>query len=282
METNDGKVILVTGATDGLGKRVAQDLAAQGATVLLHGRNPAKGEAVLQEIRQATGSQKLVYYNADFASLEAVRRLAETILADQARLDLLINNAGLGPGSRGSPRQESEDGYELRFAINYLAHFLLTHRLLPLLSRSAPARILNVASIGQQRLEFDNVMLENGYDGQRAYRQSKLAQVMFTFDLAEQLRGSRVTVNALHPASLMNTKMVYDTDYFGGPLTTIEQGAQAVEYLAVSPELEGVSGGYFDGKQPSRANAQAYDEQARRQLRLLSEQLIEGVLSETQ
>jgi NAD(P)-dependent dehydrogenase (short-subunit alcohol dehydrogenase family) len=267
------QVILVTGATDGLGKQVARDLAAQGVTVLLHGRSREKGEATLQEIRDATGNQKLIYYNADFSSLDAVRRLAEEIQADQDRLDVLINNAGIGSGSRRARREMSADGYELRFAVNYLAPFLLTYQLLPLLRRSTPARIVNVASVGQQPIDFDNVMLEEGYDGLRAYRQSKLAQVMFTFDLAEELSESGITVNSLHPASLMNTKMVLETNYFGGPMSSVEEGAYAVEYLATSPELDAVTGEYFDGEHRARANAQAYDKEARRRLRMLSQEL---------
>jgi NAD(P)-dependent dehydrogenase (short-subunit alcohol dehydrogenase family) len=267
------RVILVTGATDGLGKQVARDLAAQGATVLLHGRSLEKGEATLQEIRDATGNQKLMYYNADLSSLDAVRGLAEEIQAEQDRLDVLINNAGIGSGSRPGRRELSADGYELRFAVNYLAHFLLTYRLLPLLRRSTPARVVNVSSAGQQPIDFEDVMIEHGYDGLRAYRQSKLAQVMATFDLAEELSQSGITVNCLHPASLMDTRMVRETDYFGGPMSSVEEGAHAVEYLATSLELDGVTGEYFDGEQRARANAQAYDKEARRRLRLLSRQL---------
>ncbi len=272
MSMSDGKVILITGATDGLGQQVARDLAARGVTLLLHGRSPEKGQATLREIEEATGHHSATYYNADFSSLAAVRWLAGQIQADQERLDVLINNAGIGAGPRGAPREESADGYELRFTVNYLAPFLLTHLLLPLLRRSAPARIVNVASVGQEPIDFDDVMLEQEYDGLRAYRQSKLAQVMFTFDLAEELAGSGVTVNCLHPASLMNTKMVSETDYFESPMTTVEEGAQAVEYLALSPELEGVTGEYFEGTERAKAHPQAYDREARRRLRLLSEQ----------
>ncbi|MEJ2658208.1 MAG: SDR family NAD(P)-dependent oxidoreductase [Desulfobacterales bacterium] len=273
MQTIKNQVILITGATAGLGKQVARDLAAREATILLHGRSREKGDATLREIRDATGNQKIIYYNADFSSLDEVRRLSEKIQADQKRLDVLINNAGLGAGTRQSRREESADGHELRFAVNYLAPFLLTHRLLPLLRRSVPARIVNVASVGQQPLDFDNLMLENGYDGLRAYRQSKLALVMFTFDLAEELKESGITANSLHPASLMPTRMVLETDYFGSPMSTIEEGAQAVEQLAASPDLDGVSGEYFDGKQRGRANSQAYDREARRRLQMLSNQL---------
>jgi NAD(P)-dependent dehydrogenase (short-subunit alcohol dehydrogenase family) len=269
-----GKIILVTGATDGLGKQIALDLAAGGAVVLMHGRSREKGEAALQEIQKATDNQKLIYYNADFSSLDEVRRLSEQILTDQKCLDVLINNAGLGAGYRHDRRELSADGYELRFAVNYLSPFLLTERLVPLLRQSVPARIVNVSSVGQEPIHFDDVMLEDGYDGLRAYRQSKLAQVMFTFDLAEKLRGSGITVNSLHPASLMNTKMVFDTDYFRNTMTTVAEGARSVEYLATSPELDGVTGEFFDMKQRAHANPQAYDKEARSQLWALSEQLI--------
>ena len=271
-ETSD-RVILITGATDGLGKRVAHDLALSGATLLLHGRSLEKGRATVREIEAATGNRELLYYNADFSSLEAVRRLAEEVAADRKRLDVLINNAGIGVGSHHEGRELSSDGFELRFAVNYLAPFLLTQRLLPLLRHSAPARVVNVSSVGQQPIDFGDVMLESSYDGLRAYRQSKLAQIMFTIDLAERLKGTGVTVNCLHPATLMNTKMVLDTDYFMAPMTTVEQGASAVDHLATSPELVGVTGEYFDGRRPSRANRQAYDEEARRRLWLLSERL---------
>ena len=273
MEKVENQVILVTGATDGLGKAVARDLASRGSKVLLHGRNPKKGEATVREIRDDTANEKLVYYNADFSSLAGVRMLSDQIQADQERLDVLINNAAIGAGTRLSLREESSDGFELRLAVNYLASFLLTHRLLPLLRHSAPARIVNVASAGQQPIDFDNVMLEEEYDGLKAYRQSKLALVMFTFDLAEKLGGAGITVNCIHPASLMGTKMVLESDYFDGTMSTIDEGAQAVEYLATPPDLNGVNGEYFDGKQRALANPQAYDSEARRRLRMLSQQL---------
>ncbi len=268
------QVVLVTGATDGLGKRIARDLATQGATVLLHGRDRTKGAAAIAEIQEQTGNANLRYYSADFASLAEVRRLASAVTATHDQLDLLVNNAGIGGGYRDQPREMSVDGHELRFAVNYLAPFLLTYQLVPLLRRSAPARVVNVASVGQQPLDFDDVMLEKAYDGLRAYRQSKLAQVMFTFDLADKLRGTRVTVNALHPASLMDTRMVRDTDYFAEPLTSVDDGAYSVLYLAASPDVEGESGEYYDGKQRARAHPQVYDRQARRKLRMLSLQLV--------
>ncbi len=274
MDKINDKVILITGSTDGLGKQVALDLAAQGATILLQGRNREKGDQTLREIRQTTGSRKIEYYNADLSSLDEVRCLADEVTAKQKRLDVLVNNAGIGAGQQGVGRELSKDGYELRFAVNYLSHFLLTLRLLELLRSSAPSRIVNVSSVGQYPIDFDNVMLEKNYDGYRAYRQSKLAQIQFTFELADQLKGSSVTVNCLHPASLMNTKMVMESSYFGAPMTTIAEGADAVEYLALSPELDGVSGEYFNQKQLGHANPQAYDEDARKRLWALSERWV--------
>ena len=272
MRNVDEAVILVTGATDGMGKRVVRDLAAEGATVLLHGRSPERGEAATREIREETGNDKLRYYPADFSSLEEVRRLADEIHSDNERLDVLINNAGIGAGpSGGANRQEGKDGYELRFAVNYLAPFLLTNLLLPLLRDSAPSRIVNVASVGQAPIDFDDVMLERGYEGMRAYSQSKLALIMFTFSLAERLEGTGVTANSLHPATLMDTKMVFES--FGYTMSTVQEGAEATERLAISPELEGISGRYFDGERESHADDQAYDRDARERLWAMSEEL---------
>jgi NAD(P)-dependent dehydrogenase (short-subunit alcohol dehydrogenase family) len=268
MRPVDEQTILVTGATDGLGRALARELAAQGALVLLHGRSTERLEATRREIVEATGSDRLRTYQADLASLEQVRRLGREVDGQQERLDALVNNAGIGGDG---PRQESADGVELRFAVNYLAPFLLTDLLLPLLRRSAPARIVNVASVGQAPVDFDDVQLERSYDGLRAYRQSKLAQVMFTFELAERLRAageSGVTVNALHPATLMDTKMALET--FGYAMSTVQDGVEATLRLVVAPALEGVSGRYFDGLRESRADAQAYDAEARRRLWRLS------------
>jgi len=259
--------ILVTGATEGLGKRVASALAGQGATLLLHGRNRERLQATMEEVSEQTGSEKLRSYLADFSSLDAVHKLAERILSDEDRLEVLINNAGIIV----QERKESEDGYELTFSVNYLSHFLLTRLLLPLLEHSAPSRIVNVASAGQSRVDFSNLMLEQGYDTMKAYSQSKLAQIMFTFGLAQRLADTGVSVNALHPASLMDTKMVEET--FGYTMSTVEEGAEATVHLAASPELEGVAGRYFDGKREARADRQAYDEEARQTLWELSEQL---------
>jgi NAD(P)-dependent dehydrogenase (short-subunit alcohol dehydrogenase family) len=267
MRNFEEETILATGATDGLGKRVASALAGRGATVLLHGRSPERLEATLEELRGETRSEKLRCYLADLSSLDAVRDLAERILSEHDRLDVLVNNAGI----ISREREESEDGHELTFAVNHLSHFLLTSLLLPLLCASAPARIVNVASAAQRPIDFDDPMLERGYDAMGAYSRSKLAQVMFTFELAERLRDTGVAANALHPASLMDTKMVHET--FGYTMSTVEEGAEAVVRLAASPEVEGVTGRYFDGAREARANRQAYDAEARRRLWDLSEDL---------
>jgi NAD(P)-dependent dehydrogenase (short-subunit alcohol dehydrogenase family) len=273
MRDSTGATVLVTGATDGLGRHVALELANKGATVLLHGRSRERCESVFEEVQRQTGSGGgSRYYLADFSSLSEVRGLAEQILTEHDRLDILVNNAGI----IAEEREETEDGVELTFAVNYLAHFLLTNLLLPLLLDSAPARIVNVASAGQSHVNFRNVMLNRGYRGMKAYTQSKLAQVMFTFELAERLRGTGVTVNALHPATLMDTKMVHQT--FGHASSTVQEGTEAVVRLAASPELEGVTGRYFDGTREARADRQAYDAGARKRLWDLSEKLCRGFL----
>lgn len=261
----ENKTVLITGATDGVGKEVARRLAGQGGRVFLHGRSEEKGAQVLQELGEEIGNDKLEYYNADFSSLAEVRRLGKTLSRDLTNLDVLINNAGIGIAD--GTRQESQDGFELRFAVNYLSHFLLTRLLLDTLKAAVPARVVNVSSAGQSPIDFGDVMLEKGYSGVQAYCQSKLAQVMFTFDLAEEIEGSGVTVTALHPATYMNTKMV------PSPMSTVEEGAEAILNLAVGEETEGVTGTYYNQMSEARANAQAYDEGARRRLRELSERL---------
>ena len=272
MRPLDEQVILVTGATDGLGRGVAERLAAGGATVLVHGRDDARGDATIRDIRDATGNERLRWYRVDLASLADVRALAERVAAEEPRLDVLINNAGIGTTLPGDgARQVSADGYELRFQVNYLAHYLLTRLLLPVLERSAPARIVNVSSAGQAPIDFDDVMLERHYEGYLAYCRSKLAQIMFTVDLAVELADRGVTANALHPGTFMPTKIV--THAGVDPLTSLEQGVDATVGLATDPALDGVTGRYFDGRRESRPNPQAGDAAARRRLRELSDRL---------
>jgi NAD(P)-dependent dehydrogenase (short-subunit alcohol dehydrogenase family) len=273
MRSREPQVILITGSTDGHGKLLARELAAAGATVLLHGRDPVRGEAVRREIAEATGTSRLAFYLADFAELAQVHRLADAILADHDRLDVLVNNAGVGFGRPSQAEREvSRDGLELRFAVNYLAPFLLTRRLRPLLVRSTPARVVNVASVGQAPIDFDDPMLERSYNGVQAYRQSKLALVMFTLDLADELLDTGVTVNCLHPATFMPTKMVLDAGV--NPVSSIEQGVQATLRLVTDPDLAGTTGQFYNGHGLGQAHPQAYDRDARRRLRELSVQLV--------
>jgi NAD(P)-dependent dehydrogenase (short-subunit alcohol dehydrogenase family) len=266
MTDGKGRTALVTGATDGVGRVVARELAKDGWRVLVHGRDRRRGEALVQEIEQTGGSAS--FLAADLASLAEVRRLADAVRQATDRLDLLINNAGIGTAGSAPGRQTSADGHELRFAVNYLAGFLLTHLLLSLLEATAPARIVNVSSAGQQAIDFSDVMLTRHYSGVAAYCQSKLAQIMFTIDLAQELKDRGVIANALHPSTYMNTTMVARAGV--SPMSKVEDGAAAILKLAVSPALEGRSGLYFNVQSESRANAQAYDAQARQRLRALS------------
>jgi NAD(P)-dependent dehydrogenase (short-subunit alcohol dehydrogenase family) len=266
------QTVLVTGSTDGLGLAAARELAARGATVLVHGRSQERVDEAVRLVARRSAGGTVRGYVADLSDLSQVAALAARVAADNGRLDLLVNNAGIGGGPAAKARRETSlDGYELRFAVNYLSHFLLTRLLLPLLGASAPARIVNVSSVGQAPLDFDDLMMERGYDPYEAYCRSKLAQVMFTFDLAEELPAGRVTANCLHPASLMNTKMVYE--WFGRTSSTIQDGLQSLLPLAVSASLDGVSGTYFNEKRRARADAQAYDPAARARLKETSRRL---------
>ena len=260
------RVALVTGSTSGLGRELALRLGSMGVHVIVHGRNRERGMEVVEAI-QSEGVGSARFYAADLASFDKVREFGDAVLRDYGRVDVLINNAGIASAPGG--RALSEDGHELLFQVNHLSHFLLTHILLPRLLESAPSRIVNVSSGAQQPIDFDDVMIENNFSGGRAYAQSKLAQVMFTFDLAEELEGRDVIVNALHPATYMNTPMVLRGG--GTPRSTVGEGADAVMQLVTSPDIG--SGGYFSGQRRARANAQAYDEEARGRLWRLSEEL---------
>ena len=244
--------VLVTGATDGLGRVVAGDLAAKGFSVLVHGRDPARAEAVAAEIGAAG------VHIADFASLAQVRALAD----DLPPLDVLVSNAAL----ISEQRRVTADGLELTFQVNHLAPFLLTLRTL---ERSAPRRVVHVASAGQQPLDFEDLMLERGYDEWRAYGQSKLAQIMFSFELAR--RRPEVESVALHPATFMDTKMVRSR--VGRPSSTVREGADATVRLAADLDLA-VQGRYFNGLREARADPTAYDPDARKRLWDVSEQLV--------
>jgi NAD(P)-dependent dehydrogenase (short-subunit alcohol dehydrogenase family) len=249
------QTILVTGSSDGHGRAVARELVTRGASVIAHGRDPDKTAAAAAAIG---ASRALV---ADLSSLAGVRRLASEV----GPLDTLVNNAGVFMNER----RESADGVELSFAVNHLSHFLLTTLLLPELRE--PARIVNVSSIGQAPIDFSDIGFERGYDGYTAYGRSKLAQVLFTRELAERLGDRRITVNALHPATLMDTNMVR-----GGlsrVISTVEEGMEATVRLVADPELDDVSGRFFDGLTESAVSADVEDPVVRRRLWELSEEL---------
>ncbi|MEP6835548.1 MAG: SDR family NAD(P)-dependent oxidoreductase [Gemmatimonas sp.] len=264
---NTAKVILITGSTDGLGREVALRLGETGAHIIVHGRNRERGMAVVDEIKKG-GKGSAEFFAADLGSLANVRAFADTILKHYPHIDVLINNAGVW--LREGPRQTSADGYEMTFAVNYLAGYLLTKQLLPRMIASAPSRIINVSSQTQSPLDFNDVLQEKNYSGQRAYSQSKLAQVMFTIDLAKEVQGRGVTVVALHPASMMDTHLVAAAGM--QPRSTVDEGAAALINLVTAPSL--TNGMFYNGLRESRANAQAYDEAARARLRVISDSLI--------
>jgi len=258
-----GKTVLITGSTDGLGREVATRVAALGAHVIIHGRNQERGKAVVDAIaKDGKGSAR--FYAADFASIEDVKRFAESVQRDYKRIDVLVNNAGV----LLKDRQVSKDGHEMHFAVNYLAGYTLTRTLLPTIVASAPSRIVHVASVAQSPIDFSDVMLERAGAAGRGYGQSKLAQILFMVDLAGELKGKNVTVTALHPATMMDTTMVRESGMTAQ--ATVDEGATAVMQQIVGA-VE--SGTYYRGLQAGRPNAQASDDAARAQLRQLSVKL---------
>ncbi|MEU0465290.1 SDR family NAD(P)-dependent oxidoreductase [Amycolatopsis sp. NPDC006131] len=263
-----GKTILVTGSTDGLGRRVVEKLVAPGTHLLVHGRDNARGKEVVEAVRRGGGTAE--FLAADFAALDEVRRLGEIVTAKVGHLDALINNAGIAQVD--SPRRVSRDGHELHFAVNYLAPVLLTHLLRPVLGGQASSRVVNLTSAAQNSIDFDDVMLERRYSGYRAYGQSKLADIMFTFDLAEDWAGTNVTVNCLHPADHMDTAPVRAAGI--RPINSVDAGADNTVALATDPAHDGRGGRYFNGGSASRASSQAYDRAARRRLRDLTRELV--------
>jgi NAD(P)-dependent dehydrogenase (short-subunit alcohol dehydrogenase family) len=268
--------VLVTGSTDGIGRITALRLACMGAAVILHGRDAEKCRAVRDEMRDASGNPRVECFPTDFSSLVDVRQMGLALREQYNHLDVLINNAGVLPVDSGTgERQLSDQGYDLCLAVNYLAPFLLTHLLLPSLRMSRSARIVNVSSAAQEPIDFDDLMLSDNYSPLGAYARSKLALAMFTFELDERLREEHITVNCVHPGSLLDTKMVRRA--FSNPQGSAESGADVEVYLATAPELEGVSGVYFDRKERARAHAQAYDHPAREKLWQLSLELTDLV-----
>lgn len=274
MDRLRGKTILVTGATAGIGRATAEQLAAMGARVLLHGRDPRRLETARDQIRRATGRDDLALYQADFASLADVKRMAGHLLAQEQRLDVLVNNAGIF----SSRPQLSVDGYELTFAVNHLAHFLLTLLLLGKLKAAAPSRIVVVSSGAHQSgdIDYENLRATRHYSGWGAYARSKLANVLFTYRLADLLQGTGVTVNCLHPGTV-DTALLRAAFSFAGGLTA-EQGAATPVYLAASPEVEGLTGLYYDRRRPVRSRPITYDKDAQERLWAFSLEAVQEFL----
>lgn len=265
------KVIVITGATDGLGRALATRLAAEPRIrLILHGRNIDRLDALHADLSELPAAVQTV--RADLSELAQVRQLAADITTFTDRINVLVNNAGIGAGEPdGTTRRLTVDGNELRFAVNYLAPFALTQRLLPLLEAGAPSRIVNVASIGQHRIDFDDLTLAHGYSGQRAYGQSKLALITYGFALAQRLDSERVTVNSLHPATYMPTKMVLDS--IGYSIDSIDTGLNATLRLVQDPTMNGITGRFYDRTSDHQAAADAYLADVQQHLWRVSEEL---------
>jgi len=262
------KTILITGSTDGIGRQAALELAALGATVLVHGRSENRGKNVVEEIRKATGNQNVELFTADFTSMEQVRRLADDVKRRFGALHVLVNNAGVFMNER----RLTVDGFETTFAVNHLAPFLLTNLLLDLLRRSAPARVITVSSMVHTRgkLDFDNLQAEKGFGGYSSYALSKLANILFTYELGELLAGTGVTSNCLHPG-VIGTKLLRAGFTTAGASTV--DGAETLLYLATSPEVEGVTGKYFQERQETPSSPATHDPVLRKRMWEISAQL---------
>jgi NAD(P)-dependent dehydrogenase (short-subunit alcohol dehydrogenase family) len=269
-----GKTILVSGATDGIGKQTAFELARKGAKVLVHGRDKARGAKVLDEINRDNCNENLILYLADFSSFSDIKRMAEEIKREQNELHVLINNAG----TFSKEKLLTKDGLEMTFAVNHLAPFLLTMLLLDLLKASAPARIVNVSSGAHRNItevDFANLQGEKSYDGFEAYSLSKLGNILFTNELAKHLEGSGVTVNSLHPG-VISTKMQRASYNLDG--ADVGEGAQTLVFLATSPEIEGVTGKYYSRMAEKPISDLAHDKALQEKFWKISEELLAGYL----
>jgi NAD(P)-dependent dehydrogenase (short-subunit alcohol dehydrogenase family) len=259
--------ILVTGSTDGIGMATALELVMRGATVIVHGRTKERAELALEKLARVSSGGRVVCVHGDFSSLAHVRSMADEIKRRFSRLNVLVNNAGMV----SNIRRTSVDGYELTFAVNHLAAFLLTILLLDLILKSSPARIINVSSMVHSgaSIDFDDIQMERGYSGMRAYSRSKLANILFTYALARRLLGTNVSVNALHPG-VIDTKLLR-TNYSGG--LPPEEGAKTPVFLALSPQVDRVTGGYFVDRRQTRSSPLSYDEELQERLWGISEEL---------
>jgi NAD(P)-dependent dehydrogenase (short-subunit alcohol dehydrogenase family) len=268
-----GKTVLITGATNGIGKAAALELAKQGANLVIVGRDRAKTEAVANDLRHASSNTNVDFLLADLSSQASVRKLSEDFKANYSRLDVLINNAG----GIFDTRKTTVDGLEYTFAFNHLAYFLLTNLLLDVIKNSSPSRIINVSSTAHflASLDLDDLQSQKRYEGLTVYGMTKLANVMFTYELAKRLQGTGVSVNAVHPGRvntafaegsqtlLIRLSMALSKQLLG---ISPEQGADTLVYLATSPEVAGVSGKYFVKRKPRRTNSRSYDDAANQRL----------------
>jgi len=274
-----GEICLVTGATAGIGRITAAALASQGAELIITGRNQQKTEDTVQEIRAETGNESVQYLLADFSDLQQVRELAGSFKERYSRLDVLVNNAGAFFNSY----QETPYGVEMTLLVNYLAPFLLTNQLLEIIKGSAPARIVNVSSDGhkQGKMDFEDLGFKQGYFGMKAYGRSKLANILFSYELARRLENTGVTVNALHPGHVATDIWKTSFSVIGPVLKWIiglfaltpEQGADNSIYLASSPEVEGVTGRYYVKREPAQSSPISYGESVAQKLWEVSESL---------
>lgn len=276
----NGKICMVTGANSGVGKYTALGLAKMGASVVMVCRDKGRGEAAQKEIIEASQNKNVELMLCDLSSQKAIRGLAESFKKEYKNLHVLVNNAGLMLGKRVL----TEDRYEYTFAVNHLAYFLLTHLLLDMLKESAPSRIVNVSSMGHRfaSIYFDDLQCEKKYSDMRAYNQSKLANIMFTYELARRLDGTGVTANCLHPGGVATNfgndsspifrfllSVGKKTFFFISP----EKGAQTSVYLASSPDVEGVSGKYFDNCREKNSSRRSYNVDAQKRLWSISAEL---------
>jgi NAD(P)-dependent dehydrogenase (short-subunit alcohol dehydrogenase family) len=274
----DGRVCVITGATNGIGKETALGLARLGATVVIVARNVERAAQTANEIERETGNRNIEMVIADFASLAAVRAAAAEIARRHPTVHVLVNNAGRA----SKQRMVSADGFEMTFAVNHLAPFLLTRELLPLLRAGAPSRIVNVASAGERNgpMLFDDLQSERNYRGFTAYGMSKLANVLFTYELASRLEGMGITANCLHPGTVATDllrqipKLLFAL--ISPFLLTPAKGARTVVFLAASPSVEGVTGGYFQRCRAVRSSRRSYDIETRKRLWDVSEAMVDA------
>ncbi|MFO8063799.1 MAG: SDR family oxidoreductase [Spirochaetia bacterium] len=259
--------VLITGSTDGIGKATAVELADRGLEVIVHGRTRERASEAAQEVQSRAPEARVETAVADLASLEQVGALAAEIEERFGAIDVLINNAGVMTNSR----RESKDGYELQFAVNHLAHFLLTNKLVDSMVENASGRIINVSSMvhASGEIDFNDLQMRRGYSGYRAYAQSKLANVLFTYELARRIEGTGVTANALHPG-VIATKLLHVSFAGGGP---VHEGAQTPVYLATDPEVANTNGAYFAERRQVRSSSLSYDEELAKRLWRVSEEL---------